>query len=249
MGKLGLTCAACHTGRFTYGNTEFLVDGGSAMSDVVKLNTAIGLALIYTKLDWLRFNRFALRLLGPDANNDAARAALHEQLDAVAPHESASSTSSTRKANPDGDTEGYGRLDALNRIGNLVFCHRPRQARELRRQHGAGALSPHLGSAVVRLGAIQRLDRAADGAQCRARQLLQARASPIRPLILEDLPTGCRAPSTAPTSTTYPRSVPHAVQDGRHARRQAAQRRRRHRRLPDEQALLVPAKSAGWSEA
>jgi hypothetical protein len=29
---LGLTCAACHTGRFTYGNTEVLIDGGSAMT-------------------------------------------------------------------------------------------------------------------------------------------------------------------------------------------------------------------------
>ena len=121
MGKLGLTCAACHTGRFTYGNTEFLVDGGSAMADVIKLNTAIGLALIYTKLDWLRFNRFALRLLGPDANNDVARAALHQQLDAVV-ERVAILNKLDSKANPDGDTEGFGRLDALNRIGNQVFA-------------------------------------------------------------------------------------------------------------------------------
>jgi hypothetical protein len=121
MSGIGLTCAACHTGRFTYGNTEFLVDGGSAMTDVIKLNTAIGLALIYTKLDWLRFNRFALRLLGPDASNDVARAALHQQLDAVV-ERVAILNKLDSKANPNGDTEGYGRLDALNRIGNQVFA-------------------------------------------------------------------------------------------------------------------------------
>ncbi|MEI6200404.1 MAG: catalase family protein [Enhydrobacter sp.] len=121
MGKLGLTCAACHTGRFTYGNTEFLVDGGSAMTDVIKLNSAIALALVYTKVDFLRFNRFALRLLGPDANNETARSALHAQLNQVVGRVF-TLQKLDGKANPNGDTEGYGRLDALNRIGNQVFA-------------------------------------------------------------------------------------------------------------------------------
>lgn len=121
LSKLGLTCAACHTGRFTYGKTEFLVDGGSAMTDVIKLNSAIGLALLYTKYDWMRFNRFALRLLGSDANNDVARAVLHQQLNAVA-ERVITLVKLDGKANPDGDQEGYGRLDALNRIGNQVFA-------------------------------------------------------------------------------------------------------------------------------
>src|SRR5471032_3026691 len=121
MSGLGLTCAACHTGRFTYGTTEFLVDGGSAMTDLVKVNTAIGLALAYTKYDFLRFNRFALRLLGPDAKNEVARAALHKQLDAVV-NRVWVLNKLDGNANPDGDNEGYGRLDALNRIGNQVFA-------------------------------------------------------------------------------------------------------------------------------
>lgn len=121
MSAIGLTCAACHTGRFTYGKTEFLVDGGPAMTDIIKLNSAIGLALLYTKYDWMRFNRFALRLLGPDANNDVARAALHQQLDAVA-ERVITLVKLDGKVNPDGDQEGFGRLDALNRIGNQVFA-------------------------------------------------------------------------------------------------------------------------------
>src|SRR6266404_7317963 len=83
MSALGLSCAACHTGRLTFKGTEYLVDGGSAMTDIVKLNQAIGVALVLTKLDRWRFDRFALRLLGPDAN-DESRAALSAQLDVVA---------------------------------------------------------------------------------------------------------------------------------------------------------------------
>jgi hypothetical protein len=121
MSGLGLTCAACHTGRFTYGTTEFLVDGGSAMTDLVKVNTAIGLALAFTKYDFLRFNRFALRLLGPDAKNEVARAALRKQLDSVVDRVFILNKLDG-SANPGGDNEGYGRLDALNRIGNQVFA-------------------------------------------------------------------------------------------------------------------------------
>jgi len=74
MSALGLSCAACTPGRLTFKGTEYLVDGGSAMTDIVKLNQAIGVALVLTKLDRWRFDRFALRLLGPDAN-DESRAA------------------------------------------------------------------------------------------------------------------------------------------------------------------------------
>lgn len=119
MSAIGLTCAACHTGRLTYGNTEILIDGGSAMTDIVKLNESIGLSLVFTKHDPFRFNRFALRLLGPDSN-EGSRAVLAEQLDEVVKrakklHEL------DEKVSDKGVTEGFGRLDALNRIGNQVF--------------------------------------------------------------------------------------------------------------------------------
>ena len=119
MSAVGLTCAACHTGRFTYGNTEVLVDGGSAMTDVVKLNTAIALSLVFTKYLPFRFDRFALRLLGSDAN-DASRAALREQLDAVVRRVGTLHALDEKVASR-GVIEGFGRLDALNRIGNQVF--------------------------------------------------------------------------------------------------------------------------------
>lgn len=41
---IGLTCAACHTGRFTYQKTEVLIDGGSGLLDLGQLRQEIGRA-------------------------------------------------------------------------------------------------------------------------------------------------------------------------------------------------------------
>ena len=119
MSAIGLSCAACHTGRLTFKGTELLIDGGSAMTDIVKLNQAIGVSLFLTHWDPLRFNRFALRLLGADANDDS-RAALRAQLDAVYQRVRALGALDKR-VKSQGVEEGFGRLDALNRIGNQVF--------------------------------------------------------------------------------------------------------------------------------
>jgi hypothetical protein len=109
----------CHTGRFTYKNTAVLVSGGPAVTDVFKFQQAVGLALVYTRYVPFRFGRFADRVLGTDASNDA-KDALKTQLDEVL---------ATYKwvkdredhANPKKFEEGYTRLDALNRIGKQVF--------------------------------------------------------------------------------------------------------------------------------
>jgi len=119
MSAIGLTCAACHTGRLTYGNTELLIDGGPALTDIVKLNTAIGLSLVFTRYDNFRFKRFALRLLGSD-DNETSRAALRAQLDDVMKRVGQLKELNDKVAGHSVE-EGFGRLDALNRIGNQVF--------------------------------------------------------------------------------------------------------------------------------
>src|ERR1700683_2360528 len=120
MTPLGFTCAACHTGRFTYQKTTFLVDGGPALTNVQKFQKAVGLSIVYTHCMPWRFARFADRVLGPDASDDA-KSSLHKQFDAVYQQvrEVAKLEQSVKAKSVD---EGFTRLDALSRIGNTVFA-------------------------------------------------------------------------------------------------------------------------------
>jgi hypothetical protein len=115
---IGLTCAACHTGSFTYKDTTVIIDGGPALTDLTKFKQGIGASLFLTKLVPGRFGRFADRVLGADAGSDE-RAALSAQLDQVIADYK---QTGQLEASVGGTYEGFGRLDALNRIGNQVFA-------------------------------------------------------------------------------------------------------------------------------
>jgi hypothetical protein len=120
MTSLGLTCAACHTGRFTYRGTTVLVDGGPALTNVKNFQKAVGLSIVYTH--WLpsRFARFADRVLGPGAKEDA-KSNLRTQFDAsYKQYMDVSNLEQLVKAHS--VDEGFARLDALSRIGNTVFA-------------------------------------------------------------------------------------------------------------------------------
>jgi mono/diheme cytochrome c family protein len=127
--KIGLTCAACHSGQIHYKGVAVRFDGGPAMVDLKKLELATGLSIAYTLKVPFRFKRFAARVLGPDAS-DAERGALEAKLAAIGKSlldqkNTYDKTIAGKKAvdgKPQKDTEeGFGRLDALNRIGNQVF--------------------------------------------------------------------------------------------------------------------------------
>ncbi len=120
MTGVGLTCAACHTGRFTYQGTEVLVDGGPALTNLGSFRTGLGLSILFTRYLPFRFDRFANRVLGPSANEDAKKALL-AQLDTALASVKAQHTLDDNVA-AQSVTEGFGRLDALNRIGNTVFA-------------------------------------------------------------------------------------------------------------------------------
>lgn len=117
---VGLTCAACHTGRFTYKNTSVLIDGGPALLDLSNFQKGVVLSLLYTRYVPFRFSRFADRVLGHGASN-LEKSALRKQLDLVV-----SQALAIKKLQDNVKdrtvTEGYTRLDALNRIGNAVFA-------------------------------------------------------------------------------------------------------------------------------
>src|SRR3984957_3209499 len=120
MTSLGFTCAACHTGRFTYQKTPFLVDGGSALTNVRNFQKAVGLSIVYTHFMPWRFARFADRVLGPGASDDA-KSNLRKQFEDVYQQvtEVAKLEQSVKAKAVD---EGFTRLDALSRIGNTVFA-------------------------------------------------------------------------------------------------------------------------------
>ena len=120
MTSLGLTCAACHTGRFTYQKSTVLIDGGPALTNLDKLQNGVGLALFYTR--WLpsRFDRFAERVLGSGASPEA-KSELKARLEQVLATDDAIHKLEN-SVKPRSVEEGYARLDALSRIGNFVFA-------------------------------------------------------------------------------------------------------------------------------
>ncbi|PSO19580.1 cytochrome c [Bradyrhizobium sp. MOS003] len=127
--KIGLTCAACHTGQIHYQGVDVRFDGGPAMTDLKKLELSTGLSIAYTLYVPFRFQRFADRVLGPDASK-TDRAALKQKLSAIGTflidwaktQQKTVESKKTWNGRQQQDTEeGFGRLDALNRIGNQVF--------------------------------------------------------------------------------------------------------------------------------
>jgi hypothetical protein len=112
--RIGFTCAACHTGRIDYGQTEMVIDGGPALIDLGEFGGKLAAALAVTDTFPTRFNRFADRVVGP--GHPIERAKLHAQL-----HQTVLRGLGELFHDPGGTKEGFGRLDALNRIGNKVF--------------------------------------------------------------------------------------------------------------------------------
>jgi mono/diheme cytochrome c family protein len=122
--RIGLTCAACHTGHINYQGKSVRFDGGPGMVDLLKLEEATGLSIGSTLYIPGRFRRFAARVLGPDATpaqRDELKKGLSKAFDFV--FAQAKALDKMHKETQREDTvEGFGRLDALNRIGNQVFA-------------------------------------------------------------------------------------------------------------------------------
>ena len=122
-----ITCAACHTGEIQYtkaGKTRAIrIDGGPAMhafTDMSRGSFAPELlaSLIDTAVIPWKFDRFAKKVLGagyPDAKPQL-RAALRSTIKAML---GSRQNSPLRKLYP--VHEGFGRTDALGRIGNTAF--------------------------------------------------------------------------------------------------------------------------------
>jgi hypothetical protein len=120
MTGLGLTCAACHTGRFTYQETAVMIDGAPALTNLEKFQKCIFLSLMFTRYVPFRFGRFADRVLGPGAS-DEAKSRLRDQFDQVW-SQVTTVAKLDQMVKDNGVEQGFARLDALNHIGNIVFA-------------------------------------------------------------------------------------------------------------------------------
>ncbi|MFN8640978.1 MAG: di-heme-cytochrome C peroxidase [Candidatus Binatia bacterium] len=118
LDAVGFTCAACHTGQIEYRGTAIRIEGGPAATDLGKFRHDLKWAIAYTKLVPGRFKRFARRVLGASYSEEAERQ-LKEQFDAVVA--AGREKGAIEEKGDVGIEEGFGRLDALGRIANLVF--------------------------------------------------------------------------------------------------------------------------------
>jgi len=116
---VGLSCAACHTGQVEYKGKGVRIDGGSATVDLAAFQTELGYAVAFTDKVPGRFDRFARAVLGENASS-ADKAKLRREFQAFLntgleeKHES----DNRKLYQAEG---GFGRTDALGRIGNYVF--------------------------------------------------------------------------------------------------------------------------------
>jgi cytochrome c553 len=124
-----ITCAACHTRQLNFTRngktTGIRIDGGgtlTAFSDVKagSFETDLGLSLFETLLNPFKFNRFAANVLGPHAWNLLDRLALWRNLASVSGKVLKAFLGSSSPTHYPVQ-EGYGRSDALGRIGNTVL--------------------------------------------------------------------------------------------------------------------------------
>ena len=121
--QLGFTCAACHTGHIEYKNVSLRFDGGGAMINLGELEKAVGLAIAYTLRIPFRFDRFADQVAKSDSRwSDKTR--LKEEMRSALKKMRTQidwENEILERTKVDHFEEGFGRLDALNRIGNQVF--------------------------------------------------------------------------------------------------------------------------------
>jgi hypothetical protein len=117
--RLGLTCAACHTGRISYQGTEVRIEGAPAATNLDLFQKGLAYAVLKTRWDPFRLHRFQNHILGEHPTSQA-KEKLNSQLAATWALIKKVKDLDDRVAHQRTD-EGYCRLDALNRIGNMVF--------------------------------------------------------------------------------------------------------------------------------
>jgi hypothetical protein len=124
---LDITCAACHSGQINVTRngrtTGIRIDGGAAMHAFTAVHTGHFLPVLLgsmtsTMLNPIKFNRFARNVLG-DAYDTGKGRLRREFVSVLMTLLQQARSDATHKLYP--TDEGFGRTDALARIGNVVF--------------------------------------------------------------------------------------------------------------------------------
>ncbi len=117
MPKAGFNCAACHTGQINYKGTAILIEGGGALHDAAQFQNLLGTAVLGTYLvPWKHaaFVDAVAKATGQD------KAAVEDGLKAAFWKAASAAWTGFRMSLYPG--EGYGRLDALQRIANTLLA-------------------------------------------------------------------------------------------------------------------------------
>ena len=116
---VGLTCSACHTGQLEYQGKGVRIDGGTASAELAAFQTELGFAAAFTDKLPFRFDRFAKNVLGDNASSEDKKN-LRDQLRAFL-KVGLAEAQAAEDGNLYAAVGGFGRTDALGRIGNYVF--------------------------------------------------------------------------------------------------------------------------------
>lgn len=144
---VGFNCAACHTGQINYVDPKdhelkaLRVDGGASLHALDKYREVLLQSLTQTHIDPKRFDRFAARVLGNNPTEEAKNELRKGIKKSVEKGFKIGLTEASKDIYP--VKEGFGRLDALQRISNTVMGYDLEDFHNLRK--GTGPVSyPHL---------------------------------------------------------------------------------------------------------
>lgn len=113
--KIGFTCAACHTTQINYQGTGIRVSGAPTLANFVMFLTDLETTLNYTYNDHAAFDRFAQRVLGDRYYLEyfLLKYRLGENLQKIQTYNNENTTDLV---------DGFGRVDAVGRIYNMVLA-------------------------------------------------------------------------------------------------------------------------------
>ncbi len=115
---IGMNCSACHTAQMSHGGQTVTVDGGPSLVDFQAFIEAVDEALVATRADPAKWQRFAAKVLPP--TTDAAQGKRNLDLLGAAVDKLNAWEKENARLNATPMRYGYGRLDAFGHIFNKV---------------------------------------------------------------------------------------------------------------------------------